>query len=67
MEFKTEGFLSCSNDYLEVTDGGNKAKFCGDEKAGQVLGTSSGNTLTLRFHSDWSRNQKGFKIIYSTV
>ena len=57
---------SCPFDYLEVFNGGTKdikkrvAKLCGSDLPDPI--ESSGNTLILKFSSDYATGYKGFKL-----
>ena len=57
---------SCTKDYLEVRDGVTSnstligSKLCGSQNPGVI--ESSGNSMTLRFHSDGTLVRRGFKI-----
>lgn len=63
MDFKVE---SCPYDYLEVFNGDTKdikkrvAKLCGSDLPDPI--ESSGNTLILKFSSDYAFGYKGFKV-----
>ena len=56
----------CRKDYLEVRDGATSnstligSKLCGSQNPGVI--ESSGNSMTLRFHSDGTLVRRGFKI-----
>ena len=64
--FDIESHSSCVWDYLEVRDGDNEnsnligSKLCGLTNPGTI--ESTGNTMTLKFHSDGSVVKTGFKI-----
>lgn len=69
-EFKLEGSADCRYDFLEVRDGqygysnllGN---FCGKNFPPEI--TSKTRYLWLRFHSDDSIEDKGFKAVWSMI
>ncbi|XP_052870861.1 cubilin homolog [Anopheles cruzii] len=66
-KFHLEQSESCKFDYLEIFDGSTTndpslGKFCGDRIPPGY--TSSGNTLLLQFHTDWSAPNPGFSINY---
>ncbi|XP_058123035.1 cubilin homolog [Anopheles ziemanni] len=66
-KFVLEQSEGCKFDYLEIYDGSNTAapslgKFCGDRIPPQY--TSTGNTLLLKFHTDWSAPHPGFSVTY---
>ncbi|XP_031795774.1 cubilin [Sarcophilus harrisii] len=59
---------NCTSSYLEVRDGGDSnapvlSKFCGSSLPGSQL--SSGDMVYLRFRSDDSSTNVGFKVKYS--
>jgi len=58
---------SCSYDYVEVfnTDGKSLKKLCGSTKPSSI--TSSGKTMTVKFHSDYTVNMKGFSATWKKV
>jgi len=66
-DFAIEYQASCSWDYVEVLDSDNSQmlKACGDENPGVV--TSKGNTMTVKFHSDYIGVKKGFRAIWKQV
>ena len=57
---------SCTKDYLEVRDGATSnstligSKLCGSKNPGVI--ESTGNSMTLRFHTNSRLERKGFKI-----
>ena len=57
---------SCRKDYLEVRDGATSnstligTKLCGSKIPGVI--ESTGNTMTLKFHTDGTLSRRGFKI-----
>ena len=66
-EFDVESHSTCNYDYLAVHDGDSTdspligSKLCGTSPAGTTL-QSTGNVMTLDFHSDSSQARSGFKI-----
>ena len=66
--FDLEPDSGCSYDYVKVldTDGTTQlAKLCGDSIPSPIK--SSGNKLTVIFHSDHSVQKKGFQAFWSKV
>lgn len=69
-EFKLEESPDCRFDYLEVRDGQHGysnllGNFCGTKFPPEI--TSKTRYLWLRFHSDDSIEDKGFKAIWSMI
>ena len=64
-DFAVEADPSCQYDYVQVldTDGSSKAKLCGESVPSPIR--SSGNKMTVLFHSDHSVVKKGFKATWS--
>uniref|UniRef100_A0A182INM1 Uncharacterized protein n=1 Tax=Anopheles atroparvus TaxID=41427 RepID=A0A182INM1_ANOAO len=65
--FHLEQSESCKFDYLEIFDGRSTedtslGKFCGDRMPAPY--TSTGSTLLLKFHTDWSSPHPGFSLTY---
>ena len=66
-EFDVESNSACSWDYLAVYDGDSTSspligsKLCGTSHNGTTI-QSTGNTMTLHFHTDGSVIRRGFKI-----
>ena len=64
--FDIESHSSCNYDYLEVREGASArnnlivSKLCGDTNPDPIQ--STGNSMTLIFHSDNSISRAGFKI-----
>ena len=60
-EYFDEDYCDTSNsecrDYVEVSFGSYNEKFCGSEVPGPI--TSTDNTMTVKFHSDGQRNDRG--------
>ena len=69
VDFNIESHSSCLYDYLEVRDGDNinsnliGSKLCGTNIPGRI--ESTGNAMTLKFHTDGSVVRPGFKITTS--
>ena len=63
--FDLEGHSSCRYDYVKVSHGSVEEKYCGSSKPDPII--SSGNTMTVLFHSDQSVNGNGFRAIWETV
>ena len=68
--FDLETVSDCRYDSLAFYDGTESSniwnlKYCGEQFPGTL--TSTGNTVTLVFHSDSSVADTGFKISYRTV
>ena len=59
--FDLEGF-NCEFDYVRISYGSFDEKYCGPNKPSPII--SSGNTMTVLFHSDNSYNRSGFKTIW---
>ena len=59
--FDIEPETNCGYDYVQVkdTDGTQLAKLCGESIPAKIK--SSGNKLTVVFHSDRNVNKKGFE------
>ena len=52
----------CYYDYVQISYGSVKKKFCGPSKPRPII--SSGNTMKVTFHSDKTVNQNGFRAIW---
>nr|DBA30180.1 TPA: hypothetical protein GDO54_006194 [Pyxicephalus adspersus] len=68
--FELEEEQDCGYDYIELYDGPNEGaprmgRFCGSGPPEEVY--STGDSLTIRFHSDDSINKKGFHIRYTST
>ena len=63
--FELELHSSCGYDYVQVSFGSTKQKYCGSTKPGPI--TSSGKKMTVLFHSDYSENYKGFSAVWKAV
>ncbi|KAF0762933.1 cubilin, partial [Aphis craccivora] len=62
----------CSFDYLEIINGDDEdgkvlGKFCGNSLPLNNSIISDSNTVTIRFHSDGSKNFRGFQLNYTTI
>uniref|UniRef100_UPI00358EE3B8 tumor necrosis factor-inducible gene 6 protein-like isoform X3 n=1 Tax=Myxine glutinosa TaxID=7769 RepID=UPI00358EE3B8 len=69
-DFNLEPDPYCESDYVEVHDSyddtfGFLGRFCSDEKPPNII--STGNVLTVTFHSDASRTARGFIAHYKAV
>ena len=66
-EFDVESHWRCDNDYLIAHDGSDTtspvigSKLCGTGLKGEMI-DSTGNVMTLSFHSDTSTTKTGFKV-----
>ena len=68
--FELESNSRCSYDYVEISHGTYSQKFCGSSllyPADSSGITSSGNTMTVRFHTDFSVNYSGFRAVWSVT
>ncbi|XP_075714976.1 bone morphogenetic protein 1 [Rhinoderma darwinii] len=68
--FELEEEQDCGYDYIEIYDGPSEnsprmGRYCGSGPPEEVY--SSGDSLTIRFHSDDSINKKGFHIRYTST
>ena len=63
--FDLESHSSCVYDYVKITFGSVEEKYCGSSKPSPIV--SSGNTMTVVFHSDQSVNRNGFKATWEAV
>ncbi|XP_069800553.1 bone morphogenetic protein 1 [Dendropsophus ebraccatus] len=68
--FELEEEQDCGYDYIEIYDGPTEnsprmGRYCGSGPPEEVY--SSGDSLTIRFHSDDSINKKGFHIRYTST
>ena len=55
----------CHYDYVEVSDDGSSEKFCGDNMPPSI--TSSGNSMTVKFISDYDYDYYGFSAVWESV
>ncbi|XP_074652971.1 cubilin-like [Tubulanus polymorphus] len=68
--FDVEGDVDCEFDYLEVRDGGSSnspmlKRLCGGEMPGAI--DSSTHRLYMKFKTDGSTENRGFKVKYTTT
>merc|ERR1712110_903008 len=63
--FDLESHSSCVYDYVKISFGSDEEKYCGSSKPSPII--SSGNTMTVVFHSDYSVNRNGFKATWEAV
>merc|ERR1719431_1215074 len=67
-DFSVESHAKCDYDYVKVVDSDGKTelgKLCGDATPSTMR--SSGNKMTVIFHSDENVNKKGFKATWKAV
>ena len=57
--FDVEYHSRCGYDWVEVSYGSYSEKFCGRSNPGPV--TSTGPTMTVRMHTDYSVTRTGFR------
>merc|ERR1712062_357725 len=62
--FDLEAHSDCGYDYVQISHGSFQQRYCGSSKPGPII--SSGNTMTVTFHSDHSVNGNGFKATWTT-
>ena len=55
----------CDYDYVEVSFDGYSEKFCGDSIPPSF--TSSGNSMTVKFVSDYDYDYDGFSAVWKSV
>ena len=68
--FELESNSRCSYDYVEISHGTYSQRFCGSSllyPADSSGITSSGNTMTVRFHTDFSVSYSGFRAVWSVT
>ena len=63
--FDLEAHPDCRYDYVQISHGSSQQKYCGSNKPTPII--SSGNTMTVTFHSDDSKNVKGFKAKWENI
>merc|ERR1712241_164028 len=63
--FDVESHSNCDYDYVQISDGKEEQKFCGSDKPSPIK--SSGNTMNITFHSDYSVSRDGFKATWKVV
>ena len=59
--FDLENARRCKYDYVQIYD----EKYCGSNKPDPII--STGNTLNITFHSDYSVIRNGFKATWKAV
>ena len=64
-KFDIEPDSSCGFDYVQVSFGSEEQKYCGSNKPSPII--SSGNTMTVLFHSDQSVTHNGFKATWKAL
>jgi len=66
-DFQIEAEDKCGYDFVEVFDTNGKSlkKLCGSTKPSPI--TSTGKTMTVKFHSDYYANMKGFSATWKKV
>ena len=60
-----EAHASCRWDWVQVSFGSEEQKYCGSNKPSPII--SSGNTMTVLFHSDQSVTHNGFKATWKAL
>ena len=63
--FDVESHSNCAYDYVEISDGKVVEKYCGSDKPNPIK--SSGNTMNVTFHSDYSVSRRGFNATWEAV
>jgi len=63
--FDLEASSDCRYDYVQISHGSFQQKYCGSSLPSPII--SSGNTMTVTFHSDHSENGNGFKATWTTT
>ncbi|XP_055335662.1 cubilin-like [Paramacrobiotus metropolitanus] len=71
LEFDVEGYGFCQSDYVEVLNGGladspRLERLCGSKWTVPDKISSSMNLMTIKFQTDGSKSNRGFKLRYST-
>ncbi len=74
-DFNIQSSTNCVNDYVQVLNGGDvSSPPLGSSANGRYCGTTapaametSGNLLTVRFHSDSSGGARGFSLMYQAM
>ena len=64
-KFNIEAHSNCAYDYVKVSFGSEEEKYCGSNKPDPII--STGNTLNITFHSDYSVIRNGFKATWKAV
>ena len=55
----------CDYDFVQISYGSFEEQYCGSSIPGPII--SSGNTMTVIFHSDHSENRNGFRATWKAV
>jgi len=55
----------CRYDYVQISHGSFQQKYCGSSMPSPII--SSGNPITVTFHTDGSANGNGFKATWTTI
>ena len=63
--FDVEAERNCGYDYVEVSFGSFSRKYCGDSLPEPI--TSTGSTMSVKFHSDQSVTKSGFRAVWTEV
>ena len=63
--FALEAQSSCEYDYVQISYGSFEEKYCGSSKPRSLI--SSGNSMTVVFHSDDTNNGNGFKATWEAI
>merc|ERR1719507_541303 len=63
--FDLEPQPACAYDFVQVSEGSDDKRYCGSEKPSPIM--STGNTMNITFHSDYSVNRNGFKATWEVV
>ena len=64
-DFDIEYDASCYYDYVEVSTGSITQEFCGNTLPAPI--TSTGGSMTIRFHTDSSVTGRGFRAVYTQI
>ena len=65
LEEPDDYYDSCEYDYVEVSFDDHSEKFCGDSIPPSI--TSSGNSMTVKFVSDYDYDYDGFSATWESV
>ena len=63
IELEFEDDPTCVYDWVEVSYGSYREKFCGSSNPGQL--NSTGPTMTVRMHTDSSVTRTGFRAVWT--
>ena len=63
--FAVESHSSCRYDYVLISFGSVSQKYCGTDRPSPIM--SSGNAMTVTFHSDHSVSLSGFRATWEAV